>query len=91
MKRLLASGCGAIYQICKTFRNGETGRKHNPEFSMLEWYRPEFSLNDLMQELEQLTTEILGSAVAERLSYRDAFLRYVNIDPFHITDDELAI
>ena len=44
-----------------------------------------------MQELEQLTTEILGSGVAERLSYRDAFLRYVNIDPFHITDDELAI
>jgi len=91
MKRLLASGSGAIYQICKTFRNGETGRKHNPEFTMLEWYRPGFSLTDLMQELEQLTTELLGAAEAERLSYRDAFLRYVDIDPFDITDGELEV
>jgi len=90
MKRLLASGSGAIYQICKTFRNGETGRKHNPEFTMLEWYRPGFALEDLMQELEQLTTKILGTAEAERLSYRDAFLRYVNIDPFTIRNDDLA-
>jgi len=91
MKRLLASGSGAIYQICKTFRNGETGRKHNPEFTMLEWYRPGFSLEDLMQELEQLTTQILGTAEAERLSYRDAFLHYVNIDPFNVKDAELAL
>jgi len=88
MKRLLASGSGAIY---KTFRNGETGRKHNPEFTMLEWYRPGFSLEDLMLELELLTTEILGAAKAERLSYRDAFLRYVDIDPFKISDNKLAL
>ncbi|MFT7374158.1 MAG: lysyl-tRNA synthetase class 2 [Oleiphilaceae bacterium] len=91
MKRLLASGSGAIYQICKTFRNGETGRKHNPEFTMLEWYRPGFELKDLMQELELLTTELLGTTEAERLSYRDAFLYHVGIDPFTITDDELAL
>lgn len=91
MKRLLASGSGAIYQICKTFRNGETGRKHNPEFTMLEWYRPGFLLTDLMQELELLTTKILGTAEAERLSYRDAFLHYVDIDPFEISDEQLAM
>jgi lysyl-tRNA synthetase class 2 len=95
MKRLLASGSGPIYQICKTFRNGETGRKHNPEFTMLEWYRPGFELEDLMQELELLTTEILGATLktteAERLSYRDAFLRYVGFDPFTITSGELVL
>jgi len=91
MKRLLASGSGAIYQICKTFRNGETGRKHNPEFTMLEWYRPGFSLEDLMLELELLTSEILGTTKAERLSYRDAFLHYVDIDPFEISDEQLAM
>ena len=91
MKRLLASGSGAIYQICKTFRNGESGRKHNPEFSMLEWYRPGFSLSDLMQELELLMNDVLGAASAERLTYRDAFLRYVGIDPFEIAGDLLAI
>ena len=91
MKRLLASGSGAIYQICKTFRNGETGRKHNPEFTMLEWYRPGFTLDCLMQELECLVTEILSTSEAERLSYREAFLNYVQIDPFTISDDALAL
>lgn len=91
MKRMLASGSGPIFQICKTFRNGETGRKHNPEFTMLEWYRPGFELNDLMQELDQLTFDILGTEKAERLSYRDAFLRFVKIDPFSVTDNELAM
>jgi len=91
MKRLLASGSGAIYQICKTFRNGESGRKHNPEFTMLEWYRPGFSLADLMQELESLMSQILSPISAERLSYRDAFLRYVQVDPFEISDEKLAL
>jgi len=90
MKRLLASGSGAIYQICKTFRNGETGPRHNPEFSMLEWYRPGFQLSDLMQEVEALMALVLGLGEIQVLSYRNAFLKYLNLDPFNISLEVLA-
>jgi len=93
MKRLLASGCGAIYQICKVFRQGESGRRHNPEFTLLEWYRPGWDHHQLMLEVETLVCELLAPycdlAVTERVTYQDAFSRYVGIDPFSATIDEL--
>lgn len=91
MKRLLAAGTGAIYQICKTFRDGESGRRHNPEFTMLEWYRPDFNLCQLMAEVAELVMRVLGneSVRVHHLSYREAFGRYLGIDPFCITDTEL--
>ena len=86
MKRLLAAGSGPIYQISKVFRQGEAGRRHNPEFSMLEWYRPGWDHHRLMDEVEALVAPILGlQGTAQRLDYRQAFIEHVGIDPL-ITD-----
>ncbi|ARU55890.1 elongation factor P Lys34 lysyltransferase [Oleiphilus messinensis] len=91
MKRLLAAGSGPIYQICKTFRNGERGRRHNPEFTMLEWYRPGFNDLNLMTEVEALVQLALPhfSLPFERITYRDAFRQYAGIDPFLASVAEL--
>lgn len=85
MKRLLAAGSGSIYQICKAFRNGEVGAQHNPEFTMLEWYRPGFDHHLLMDEVEALIAVILKVAPARRITYRDLFLEYVGLDPFELS------
>jgi lysyl-tRNA synthetase class 2 len=94
MKRLLAAGSGSIYQICKTFRDGEAGRLHNHEFTLLEWYRTGFDHHRLMDEVEALVTLALQGHVAlaasERLSYREAFLRYSGLDPHTATAGEFA-
>lgn len=89
MKRLLASGSGAIYQICKAFRNEESGRHHNPEFTMLEWYRPGFDHFDLMAELSDLMQLILSCEKAESLSYQQAFIKFTGADPLTSSLDDL--
>ena len=95
MKRLLAAGSGDIYQLCKVFRAGERSGQHNPEFTLLEWYRLGFSLDALMAETAELARELLasdGSAPRpiETLSYRDAFLSRLSIDPFIADSATLA-
>ena len=94
MKRLLAAGSGDIYQICHVVRARENGRLHNPEFTLIEWYRLGFSLEALMDEVEALVRELLGRVSAERaserISYRDAFARELALDPFTASDAELA-
>jgi lysyl-tRNA synthetase class 2 len=87
MKRLLAAGSGAIYQIATVFRNGELGRQHTPEFSMLEWYRPGFSLSELMAEVDALMQQVIGLPTAVIFPYRDLFLQYLQLDIYQ-TDDE---
>ena len=82
MKRLLAAGYGDIYKISKAFRDHECGKLHNPEFTILEWYRTNFNHHDLMDEMDQLLHFILNAAKAERITYQNLFLQYLNIDPF---------
>jgi lysyl-tRNA synthetase class 2 len=85
MKRLLASGSGDIFQICHVARGLERGRHHNAEFTLIEWYRLGYSLEQLMDEVEALVRHVLGAAAAnlrsERIAYADAFLAALKIDP----------
>ncbi len=81
MKRLLAAGSGPIYQMGRSYRNEEAGRYHNPEFTMLEWYRPHYDMYRLINEVDDLLQQTLECESAESLSYQQAFLRYLDIDP----------
>ncbi len=90
MKRLLCAGSGPIYQICKAFRQGEWGALHNPEFTILEWYRPQFDAAALMAEIDTLLSGMfrtLSLSQSQKLqptqtvSYRDIFLDTLGIDP----------
>jgi len=93
MKRLLAAGSPDLYQICKVFRDGESGRLHNPEFTMLEWYRRGFDHHALMDEVEALLATLLEGRLAEpaeRLTYREAFGRELGLDPLAAPPAALA-
>jgi lysyl-tRNA synthetase class 2 len=89
MKRLLAAGCGPVYQLCRSFRNEEMGRHHNPEFTMLEWYRPHYDMYRLMNEVDDLLQQVLDCSEAETLSYQQAFQRYLEIDPLSADKTQL--
>jgi lysyl-tRNA synthetase class 2 len=81
MKRLLAAGAGDIYQLCKVFRSGEAGRMHNPEFTMLEWYRVGFDHHQLMAEVAVLIGGLIPELdPAEFLTYREAFQLHAGFD-----------
>lgn len=81
MKRLLAAGAGSIYQISHAFRAGERGRLHNPEFTLLEWYRLGWDHHALMGEVVDLLRHLLGECPVERLSYSQAFSIHLGVDP----------
>lgn len=89
MKRLLAAGSGSIYQLGRSFRNEEVGRHHNPEFTMLEWYRPGYDMQKLIDEVDKLLQLILYCKLAEKLSYQQAFIRYLEIDPLTANNQAL--
>lgn len=93
MKRLLAAGSGAIYQVCRVYRDGEAGHLHNPEFTMIEWYRPGVDHHGLMAEVAELIAAALAPERAleatERLTYQEAFERYVGCNPHRVSGREL--
>jgi lysyl-tRNA synthetase class 2 len=89
MKRLLAAQGESIYQISKAFRDGEAGARHNPEFTLLEWYRPGFDHHRLMAEVADLVRLCLGERPQQKRSYRQLFLDILQIDPFTASADEL--
>lgn len=91
MKRLLAAGFGAIFQLARVTRGGEGGRRHNHEFTLLEWYRPGWDHHRLIGEVEELLVAVLGARAgrAERLSYADAFRRHAGVDPHSASLAEL--
>lgn len=89
LKRLLAAGFGDIFEIAHAFRLDEVGRKHNSEFELVEWYRVGMPMESLMEEVEDLTSTVLGKPVkAERLRFREAYLRYAEVDPFTAGADD---
>jgi lysyl-tRNA synthetase class 2 len=94
MKRLLAAGSGDIFQICHVARGLERGRLHNAEFTLIEWYRIGYTLDRLMHEVETLVRTLLGdiafSLTSEQLSYEDAFVQALDIDPFTASMEELS-
>jgi lysyl-tRNA synthetase class 2 len=89
MKRLLAAGSGSIYQIGKAFRNEEFGRYHNPEFTMLEWYRIGFDHHDLMDEMDTLLQSLLGCQPSKRMTYQQAFQSVLGVCPLEGSMREL--
>jgi elongation factor P--(R)-beta-lysine ligase len=97
MKRLLAAGSGDIYQVSKVFRAEERSALHNPEFTMVEWYRLGLSLDQIMDETALLANKLLGGGwkdatlPVERLSYQQAFARELNLDPLTASGDELRL
>lgn len=89
MKRLLAQHREPFFQICKAFRDEEVGAQHNPEFSMLEWYRPGLTYHQLMDEVDALLQATLATPPAERQTYEHCFLTHAELNPHTITTEAL--
>lgn len=91
MKRLLCAGSGDIFYLGKVFRDEDLSSRHQPEFTMLEWYRLGFSLQNLMEETAELIQAIIGKCEIEQISYQQAFLNYAKIKNIHTASAQTCI
>lgn len=89
MKRLLAAGSGDIWQLCRVVRGAERGRLHNPEFTMIEWYRTGFTLAMLIEEVAALCSALAGARAVKQLRYAAAFRAATGLDPLSCSDASL--
>ena len=93
LKRLLAAGVGDCYELGRVFRDGEAGQRHNPEFTMLEWYRVGWDHERLMEEaceVVRLALALVGrEAATVRFTYRELFRQALGVDPFAAPDEAL--
>ncbi len=89
MKRLLAAGYDSIFQIAKAYRHEEFGQHHNPEFTLLEWYRLGFDHFQLMDEVSQLLKLVLGCTQTVSITYQNIFIKEVGLDPLIASREEL--
>jgi lysyl-tRNA synthetase class 2 len=89
MKRLLSAYSESMFQVARAFRSGESGRLHNREFTLLEWYRVGMDYRALMDEVSDLFERLLGLRPPERRTYREAFRSATGLDPFEADDDDL--
>ncbi|HEY4234092.1 MAG TPA: EF-P lysine aminoacylase EpmA [Lacipirellulaceae bacterium] len=89
MKQLLVAGAKAIFQVTRSFRQGERGQLHNPEFTLVEWYRVGDDMDGGIELLDELTRTLLGTPPAKRTSYATAFQEHVGLCPHTATLDQL--
>jgi lysyl-tRNA synthetase class 2 len=85
LKRLLANSSGDVYSLGKVFRQGEQGKKHHPEFTLLEWYRVAWNEHQLMNELGTFMRLLMPKVIIEKISYQDLFLMHFNVDPHTVS------
>jgi elongation factor P--(R)-beta-lysine ligase len=90
MKRLLAAGAKAIFQVTHSFRAGERGRLHNPEFTIVEWYRVGHDMLAGMNLVDEMMQYLLGTPAAARTTYSQAFEKYAAINPHTASLEQLA-
>jgi len=89
MKRLLSSGCSDIYYLGHVFRQGDIGRLHSPEFTMAEWYRIGVTFEEMIQETCDFIAQFLGPLPIRKISYREAFEKYLSIDYVNVSIEAL--
>jgi len=90
MKRMLCAGFPSIFQITKCYRDDEVGRCHNPEFTMLEWYRLGFSMHELIDDVDKVLRLVLGTPICDKITYSELFVQHLDLDVKNDSDMKIV-